>query len=240
MTLGPVGQTITAKLRDAFAPVHLDVIDESHHHAGHSGARSDGESHFRVKIVAEAFRNKSRVDQHRMVNAILAEELRERVHALAIQASAPAGDASLSFQPVAPDDPAMIALLAAARLPVDDLAGKAFLGIADQNGTLLACGGLEGCGDAVLIRSIAVLPERQKSGIGSAITLKLLAEARNAGATACYLLTNTAAPFFERLGFQRIARSDVPAAVAATGQFTGTACASAQPMVQSLNQILKG
>jgi len=89
MTLGPIGQTITAKLTDAFAPEHLEVIDESHQHAGHAGARPDGESHFRVKIVAEAFRAKSRVEQHRMVNAALAEELRQRVHALAIQSSAP-------------------------------------------------------------------------------------------------------------------------------------------------------
>ena len=89
MTPGPVGQRISVKLKDAFAPEHLDVIDESHQHAGHAGARPDGESHFRVKIVAEAFRNKSRVEQHRMVNAVLADELRERVHALAIQASAP-------------------------------------------------------------------------------------------------------------------------------------------------------
>lgn len=87
--LGPVGQTISAKLRQSFAPAALDVIDESHQHAGHSGSRPDGESHFRVKIVAEAFRGKSRVEQHRMVNAVLAEELRERVHAMAIQSSAP-------------------------------------------------------------------------------------------------------------------------------------------------------
>lgn len=87
--LGPVGQRITKKLSESFAPEALQVIDESHHHAGHSGSRPDGESHFRVVIVAEAFRGKSRVDQHRMVNAALAEELKERVHALAIQASAP-------------------------------------------------------------------------------------------------------------------------------------------------------
>ena len=86
--LGPVGQTISLKLRQAFAPQALEVIDESYQHAGHSGARADGESHFRVKIVAEAFRGKSRVEQHRMVNAALAEELRERVHALAIEVSA--------------------------------------------------------------------------------------------------------------------------------------------------------
>jgi len=87
--LGPIGQRITTKLTQGFAPAKLQVIDESHHHAGHSGARPDGESHFRVVIVAEAFRGKSRVEQHRMVNAALAEELKERVHALAIQASAP-------------------------------------------------------------------------------------------------------------------------------------------------------
>ncbi len=89
MMLGPVGQGITAKLAQAFSPQALEVIDESHQHAGHSGARPDGESHFRVKIVAKAFRGKSLVDQHRMVNTVLAEELRERVHALAIQSSPP-------------------------------------------------------------------------------------------------------------------------------------------------------
>jgi BolA protein len=88
--LGPVGQRITQKLVQAFAPVALEVIDESHHHAGHAGSRPDGESHFRVRIMAEAFRGKPRVEQHRMVNAALADEMRERVHALAIQASAPA------------------------------------------------------------------------------------------------------------------------------------------------------
>ncbi|MFO1132159.1 MAG: BolA family protein [Hyphomicrobiales bacterium] len=87
--LGPIGQRITKKLEQSFAPATLQVIDESHHHAGHSGSRPDGESHFRVVIVAEAFRAKSRVEQHRMVNAALAEELKERVHALAIQSSAP-------------------------------------------------------------------------------------------------------------------------------------------------------
>ena len=87
--LGPIGQRITTKLTHSFAPAALQVIDESHNHAGHSGARADGESHFRVVIVAEAFRTKSRVEQHRMINAALADELKERVHALAIQSSAP-------------------------------------------------------------------------------------------------------------------------------------------------------
>ena len=89
MTLGPLGQKISAKLNATFAPMALEVIDESAQHHGHAGVRAEGESHFRVRIVAEGFRAKSRVQQHRMVNAALAEELKERVHALAIEVSAP-------------------------------------------------------------------------------------------------------------------------------------------------------
>ncbi len=89
MALGPVGTQIKDKLSQAFRPQTLDVIDESHLHAGHAGSHPEGESHFRVKIVSEAFAGKSRVDTHRMVNETLKDDLRTRVHALAIQASAP-------------------------------------------------------------------------------------------------------------------------------------------------------
>ncbi|MGE0006314.1 MAG: BolA family protein [Parvibaculaceae bacterium] len=89
MALGPVGTQIRDKLERVFQPQALDVADESHLHAGHAGAHPEGESHFRVKIVSDAFTGKSRVQAHRMVNDALAEELRSRVHALAIQASAP-------------------------------------------------------------------------------------------------------------------------------------------------------
>jgi BolA family transcriptional regulator, general stress-responsive regulator len=89
MILGLVGKTMETKLREAFQPSALEVIDESAQHHGHSGARPDGESHFRVKIIANAFQDKSRVEQHRMINAVLALELKERVHALAIEAAAP-------------------------------------------------------------------------------------------------------------------------------------------------------
>jgi BolA protein len=89
MILGLVGRTLEAKLRAAFAPVVLEVVDESSQHQGHAGARPDGESHFRVRIVAAAFKGKSRVEQHRMINQVLALELKERVHALAIEAAAP-------------------------------------------------------------------------------------------------------------------------------------------------------
>ena len=91
MILGLVGKTLEAKLQEAFAPIDLEVIDESIQHQGHAGARPDGESHFRIRIVAAAFKGKSRVEQHRMINQVLALELKERVHALAIEASAPKG-----------------------------------------------------------------------------------------------------------------------------------------------------
>jgi BolA family transcriptional regulator, general stress-responsive regulator len=80
---------IAEKLTKAFAPERLDVIDESHLHAGHAGARSGGETHYRVYIVSQAFRGKSRVDRHRLVNATLSSELKGGVHALAIRAAAP-------------------------------------------------------------------------------------------------------------------------------------------------------
>jgi BolA protein len=86
---GPVANLLEEKLRAAFNPSSLEVIDESHMHAGHAGSHPDGESHFRVKIEAKAFAGKSRVDCHRAVNAALAEELKSRVHALAIEARAP-------------------------------------------------------------------------------------------------------------------------------------------------------
>jgi BolA protein len=80
---------IAEKLTKALAPERLDVIDESHLHAGHAGARSGGETHYRVYIVSQAFRGKSRIDRHRMVNATLSSELKGGVHALAIRAAAP-------------------------------------------------------------------------------------------------------------------------------------------------------
>jgi BolA family transcriptional regulator, general stress-responsive regulator len=80
---------ITEKLRNAFAPESLRVEDESHRHEGHAGHRPGGETHFRLYIVSEAFRGKSRLERHRMINAALAGELAGGVHALAIHAAAP-------------------------------------------------------------------------------------------------------------------------------------------------------
>lgn len=84
-----VREDIAARLTAAFAPVVIEVEDESRHHAGHAGARPGGETHFRVHIVAEAFGGLSRLERHRRVNAALAPVFAAGLHALAIEADAP-------------------------------------------------------------------------------------------------------------------------------------------------------
>ena len=85
-----VKDRIVAALTEGLRPEALEVIDESHQHAGHMGARPSGETHFRVRVTAESFAGRSRVDRHRVINGLLAEELRpDGVHALAIEARAP-------------------------------------------------------------------------------------------------------------------------------------------------------
>ena len=80
---------IEAKLNAAFAPSTLSVVDDSHKHAGHAGARPGGETHFSITIVSAAFAGKTRVDIHRAINALMAEEFAQGLHALAISARAP-------------------------------------------------------------------------------------------------------------------------------------------------------
>lgn len=80
---------IRENLMVTLAPTRLDVINESHLHAGHASSPGTGQSHFRVLVVSPAFRGQSRVARHRMVNDALAAELRDGVHALAIKALAP-------------------------------------------------------------------------------------------------------------------------------------------------------
>jgi BolA family transcriptional regulator, general stress-responsive regulator len=80
---------IAEKLTKAFVPESLRVEDESHRHEGHTGHRPGGETHFRLYIVSDAFRGKSRLERHRMINATLEGELATGVHALAIHAAAP-------------------------------------------------------------------------------------------------------------------------------------------------------
>lgn len=77
------------KLMIALEPTRLDIINESELHAGHRSSPGTGHSHFRLLIVSPAFAGKSRVDRHRLVNTVLAEELSGRIHALALKTFAP-------------------------------------------------------------------------------------------------------------------------------------------------------
>jgi BolA protein len=89
MRIAPV---IQKKLEDGLAPARLVITDDSNRHAGHAGHNPQGESHFSIVVVSDAFTGKSRVDRHRMVNSLLAEELAGRVHALALTTLTPAED----------------------------------------------------------------------------------------------------------------------------------------------------
>jgi BolA family transcriptional regulator, general stress-responsive regulator len=98
------GHRIEAVLHAALAPSSLSVLDESHLHATHAhlikqkahlskqigAATASSGTHFRIKIVSEAFRGKSRIERHRIINQLLSAEFEGSLHALAIEAKAPA------------------------------------------------------------------------------------------------------------------------------------------------------
>ena len=78
-----------AKLEAGLAPTRIEIEDESHLHAGHAGARKASETHYRIKVASARFSGKGRIDRHRMVYALLAEEIAEGVHALALHTKTP-------------------------------------------------------------------------------------------------------------------------------------------------------
>ncbi|AWN35437.1 BolA family protein [Methylobacterium radiodurans] len=80
---------IEETLRTQLAPTRLEVVDESHLHAGHSGWREGGETHFRLDVVSAAFEGKSRVDRHRLVNGLMDDAFKRGLHALALRARTP-------------------------------------------------------------------------------------------------------------------------------------------------------
>ena len=84
MSEAPIAASIRKKLMDAFAPSELIVEDESAQHAGHAGARPEGETHFHVRIVSAKFVGLSRVERQRRVYDALKDELSSRVHALTL------------------------------------------------------------------------------------------------------------------------------------------------------------
>lgn len=97
VTMGPIAMRMQAKLADALAPERLAIVNESHLHAGHHHSGSDhhgsfdgtGETHFRVRVVSARFAGMGRIERHRTVNEILAQEIADGVHALAIEPAAP-------------------------------------------------------------------------------------------------------------------------------------------------------
>jgi BolA protein len=84
-----VEQQIRETLMVALEPTRLDVINESHLHAGHASSPGTGESHFRLLVVSPKFADRNRLERHRLVNDALGSLLRDRIHALAIKAFAP-------------------------------------------------------------------------------------------------------------------------------------------------------
>jgi BolA protein len=84
-----IKERIKAKLEAGLQPTRLEIEDESHRHAGHSGWREGGETHFRIDVASTRFAGQGRVERHRLVYALLAEEIAAGVHALALQTKAP-------------------------------------------------------------------------------------------------------------------------------------------------------
>lgn len=129
----------------------------------------------------------------------------------------------------------LIAGLEAAGLPTDDLhePGRRFYRFEDDGG-LIGYGGLEQTGPDILIRSIAVVDDRRGEGHGSAILSWLETRAAAQQATALYLLTTSAAAFFQRHGYAALSRSAAPPAIAASRQFSTLCPASAAFMFKEL------
>ena len=85
----PLAEIIASRLTDQLAPSRLEVINDSHRHAGHMGDNGTGESHFTVIVESDRFVGLNRVARQRLVNQALADLLSSRIHALAIRARAP-------------------------------------------------------------------------------------------------------------------------------------------------------
>lgn len=119
-------------------------------------------------------------------------------------------------------------LLAACELPdggIGDQFPSAYA-VARREGRIVGVAGLEVHGDAGVLRSVAVAPGERGTGLGLALTAERLVAGRRAGLAAAYLLTTTAADYYDRFGFARIARDGVPPAVAASTEFATNMCPS--------------
>ncbi|MDR6758616.1 N-acetylglutamate synthase-like GNAT family acetyltransferase [Mycoplana sp. BE70] len=136
----------------------------------------------------------------------------------------------IRLEPVPGGDPELKLALSASGLPTEDLEspGRSFFRAVSSDGGTIGYAGIEACGDAVLLRSMVILPEHRGRSLGRSLvqaTLKAID-----GSTPVFLATTTAAPFFEGCGFIVVERGDVPPAVLATRQLSGICPASATIM----------
>lgn len=137
------------------------------------------------------------------------------------------------FQPA--DGPSVLGLLDAAGLPRAGVeASSTRLWVAEAEGRVVAAVGLEVHGSYGLLRSLVVEPERRGEGLGSRLAETVLTDAKREGLRALFLLTTTAEGYFPRLGFERVARSDVPTELEASEELRGACPATASVMRKEL------
>jgi amino-acid N-acetyltransferase len=121
----------------------------------------------------------------------------------------------------AADYPRITRILTAADLPLDGLDGHEKFLVLCRDGQMLGCAAFERYGLYALLRSVALEPPERRGGLGRRLVQEALQQARRDGVAEVILLTTTAAPFFERLGFRKISREEVPAPVRASAEFRG-------------------
>jgi N-acetylglutamate synthase-like GNAT family acetyltransferase len=129
--------------------------------------------------------------------------------------------------------------LESAGLPTDDVtaAGRHFYRFEAASGVVVGYGGVEIYGAEILLRSIVVLPPWRGTGAGHKVVHTILEIARERGAEAAYLLTTSAAGFFERLGFNRIERNEAPSSILNSEQAAGICPGSAALLVRNLEPL---
>lgn len=133
------------------------------------------------------------------------------------------------------DLPAVERLLTANGLILDDVAGGIgdFI-VAESAGEIIGTIGLEVRPPYALLRSAAVDPARHRGGLGGRLVARLVSAAESRGVRALYLFTPSAAPFFEKHGFERTTRDAIPEELRSTGQFAHACGATAVTMVRTL------
>lgn len=139
-------------------------------------------------------------------------------------------------EPVPGDDPRLASALRSAALPLDDLTapGRTFFAYRTSAGDLIGFGGYEALGENALLRSIVVLPEARSKALGRNLVALLQRRAFDEGARRAWVLTTTATPFFEKIGFKPVSREDTPATVLATRQATSLCPADATILARTI------